>query len=160
MADSIQIAMELVSQVRTFPQSLVVLAGNRGSGKTRLAKMLAAKGFGTYINLSLTLSRYVMTGSSADGTWWANHFIVRLLPSMGSEQPLILDNIEAMFQPELQLNALSWFLQTAREVPLVVVWPRTVLQGEFVYSTPNRPDYYHQRDLSVVVLNVTRNQYI
>lgn len=134
---------------------MVVVAGTHGSGKTRLAKLLAAKGWGTYINLSLTLSRYVMTVNPRDPVRWTTEFMTGLRSDRGNEQPLILDNIEAVFQPELRLNPLSWFLQMAREVPLVVVWPGAVSQGEFFYSTPNRPDYFHQREPSVIVVNIT-----
>lgn len=154
IVDSVDAAIELVSQVKTLPQPIVVIGGSSGSGKTWLANFLAEQGLGTYVNLSLTLSRYMMMGSATDGPWRASDFIARLPSAAGSDLPMILDNIEAVFQPELQLNPLSWFLQMAREVPLVVIWPGVVSHGEFVYSTPNRPDYYHQRDLSVVVINI------
>lgn len=154
MADSVKEALDLVSQVKNFPQSMVVIAGSRGSGKTRLAKRLAEMRLGTYVNLSLTLSRYLLTVNSIDDLNWTADFMAGLLSGMGLEQPLIFDNIEAIFQPELCLKPLSWFLQIAREVPLVVVWPGTVSQGEFAYSIANRPDYFLQRDLSVVVFHV------
>lgn len=156
MGDSAQTAIELVSQLKTLPQPMVVIAGLRGAGKTRLAKMLAEKGLGSYINFGLTLSQYLIVGGSVTETGWTASFVERLASPMGFAGPLILDNIEAAFQPELQLNPLSWFLQMAREVPLVVVWPRVVSQGEFIYSIPNRPDYFRQRDPSVIVVNVDR----
>lgn len=154
IVDSVLTAITLASEVKTFPQSMMIIAGSRGSGKTRLAKTLAEKGLGTYTSLSLVLSHYLMTVNLSDDAGWMTGFVASLVSSVGSEKPLILDNIEAVFQPELQLNPLRWLLQIAREVPLVVVWPGAVSQGEFVYSTPNRPDYYHQRDTSVVVLNI------
>ncbi len=144
-------AMDLIGQIRLLPQAMVVIAGPHGSGKTRLAKAVAEKDLGRYFNLSLTMASYMMAGNLAN---WTVDFVVNRLSPVGTEKPLILDNIEAVFQPELQLNPLSWFLQIARTVPLVVVWPGGVFHGEFVYSTPNRPDYYHQRDLLVVVLNL------
>ena len=154
MADSVEKAMEWVSQVKDFSQSMVVIAGSRGGGKTPLVKLLAEKGLGTYVNLSLALSRYRMTVDPANDVGWPSDFMASLLSSVGSDTTLILDNIEAVFQPELRLNPLSWFLQMAREIPLVVVWPVPVLDGEFVFSMPNRQDYFRQRDQSVVVVNI------
>lgn len=154
MADSIEKAMERISRVRDFPQSMVVVAGSRGCGTTRFAQLLAAKGFGTYINLSLQLARYRMTVDASDDVGWPTDCMARLLSSMAPGSPLILDHIEGIFEPELELNPLSWFLQWAREVPLVVVWPGVVSQGDFIYSRADRSDYFRQRDSAVVVVHI------
>lgn len=153
MRDTMQTMLELTSRVKTLPQSMAVLAGSREIDKTRLAKMLFEKGLASYINLSLVLSRYLMTVNSLDDVGWRLDFTAHLL-SHGSVQPFILDHIEAVFEPALRLHPLSWFLQIARDVPLIVVWPRVVLQGEFIYSIPNRPDYFHQRDPSIPVVHI------
>ena len=152
MTDWIDLAIERVSQVKNLPQSMVVIAGASQSGKTQLAKLMAKKEFGIYINLSLFISRHLMVINIDEDTGWTNDLKLSLLSSLDSDQPLILDNIEAVFQPTLQLNPLNWFLQLAREVPLVVVWPKMVSQGEFIYSMPNRSDYFYQRDLSIAVV--------
>lgn len=154
MGDSVERVMALAGQIKAIPQAMVVIAGSRGSGKTRVANLLAEKGLGTYVNLSLALSRYRMTVEPGHDVGWPSDFMVSLLSSIGRDAMLILDNIEAVFQPQLQLNPLGWLLKMAREIPIIVVWPGSVLDGEFVFSTPNRPDYFRQREQSVIVVNL------
>jgi len=154
MEDSVERVIALLEQIKTIPQAMVVIAGSRGSGKTRVAKLLAEKGLGIYLSLSLALSRHRMIVDSDHDVGWPSDFIASLVSLVSLDTTLILDNIEAVFQPELQLHALSWFLQIAREIPLVVVWPGPVLDGEFVFSMPNRPDYFRQREQSVIVVNI------
>ena len=154
MEDSVERVIALLEQIKTIPQAMVVIAGSRGSGKTRVAKLLAEKGLGIYLSLSLALSRHRMTVEPGHDVGWPSDFMASLVASVSLDTTLILDNIEAVFQPELQLNPLGWLLKMAREIPLVVVWPGPVLDGEFVFSMPNRPDYFRQREQSVIVVNL------
>ena len=153
MRDSWETARHFVSQIQELPQPLVIIAGARKTGKTPLAKALATQGLGTYINLSLLLSRYLATDPDADDNLTAST-MVRLLRDISPTGPMIVDNIEAVFQPELRLSPLRWFRQIARDMPLVVVWPGAVVEGEFRYSMPNRPDYFYSREPSLVVVNL------
>lgn len=140
-------------EVSTLPQSMAVIAGLGETAKTQIVKSLAGEGLGTYINLSLELARYLVAMNPSNGSEWLGDFMVGMA-SPGSKRPLILDHIEALFQPELHLNPLSWLLHRARELPLLVVWPGALSEGDFIYSRPNRPDYFRQRDPSVVVVHV------
>ncbi len=153
MRDSWETARQFVSQIQELPQPLVVIAGARQTGKTQLAKSLANKGLGTYVNLSLVLSRYLSDNPNGEGGLTAARG-VNLLGDASRTGSMILDNIEIVFQPELRLSPLHWFRQIARDLPLVVVWPGVVIQGEFSYSMPNRPDYFYSREPSLVVVNL------
>lgn len=153
MQDSWETARQFVAQIQELPQPLVIIAGARKTGKTPLAKSLATQGLGTYINLSLLLSRYLATDPDADDSLTAGT-AAKLLRDVSPIGAMILDNIEAVFQPELRLSPLRWFRQIVRDLPLVAVWPGAVVEGEFSYSMPNRPDYFYSREPSLVVVNL------
>jgi hypothetical protein len=135
---------------------MVVLAGPPGSGKTLLGKTLDREGLGRYFNCSLLLARVLVRTENPTDACRADH-MVRLLDPTAQPQTAILDNIDILFLPALQLHPLNWLRQVARDLPLVVVWPGPVTHGAFVYSMPNRPDYFHAREPSLRVLNLDRS---
>ena len=153
MREQWETARQLAGQVRDLPLPLVVIAGTRGTGKTGLAKWLADEGFGTYVNLNLVLARHLTSPLEGDGSLTAST-AAELLNDAGKGDPVVLDNIEVVFHSALRLSPLHWFQHMARVLPFVVVWPGPVRNGEFVYSMPNRPDYFHTRDPAVMVVNL------
>jgi len=145
--------VECTWSIPQLPNALLIIAGERGAGKTKMAKALADAGLGQYINLSLVLARHLANQDDPTAMVRPSD-MAQHLTRMTSSSLVILDNIEALFQAELNLDVVWWVRQVARDIALVIVWPGPVVHGEFSYSMPNRRDYYHSREPSLRVINL------
>ena len=55
--------------------------------------------------------------------------------------PLVLDHVEALFEPSLELRPLGVLLKLARTRPVVARWPGAVDAGDLVYAVPGHPEH-------------------
>ena len=74
-----------------------------------------------------------------------------------SDDPLLVDNIGALFDPALGLDPLALLKRAGRRRALVVAWPGGVDDEGLSHATPDRPDYRHYPpadldDITVVTL--------
>ena len=68
--------------------------------------------------------------------------------------PLVLDHVEALFEPSLELRPLSVLLKLARTRPVVARWPGAVDAGELVYAVPGHPEHVRTPVGGVAVVDV------
>ncbi len=101
-----------------------------------------------WLNLSLALSKRFLDLPERQWALQASEIIAALLAGNGT---LVVDHIELLFAPTLQLDALRVLKAAGRHRPLLVIWPGILEEGNFlVYAEPGHPEYrrYGKADLA------------
>lgn len=67
-------------------------------------------------------------------------------------EPVLLDRIQLLFEPSLQLEVLRCLLTLSKSKPLIVNWPGNFDGKLLSFSRPGKPDYVFtsEKDLSSV----------
>ncbi len=57
----------------------------------------------------------------------------------------VLDHIEILLLPDLQVAVYGLFERLSRHQPLLISWPGQYENGRLVYAQPGHPEYFAQR---------------
>ena len=105
-----------------------------------------------YLNLSLALSQRLLDTPHRQVALAVPQALDDLLAGDG---PLLVDHIELLFDPLLQIDPLRGLKLASRRRRLLVVWPgRLDDGGALIYAEPGHPEYrrYDPADLADVAV--------
>lgn len=105
-----------------------------------------------YLNLSLALSQRLLDTPSQQVALVASQALSDVLTGDG---PLLVDHIELLFAPILQIDPLRALKLANRRRRLLAIWPGRLDEGGcLVYAEPGHPEYrrYHPADLTDVAI--------
>ena len=71
-----------------------------------------------------------------------------------TEDPLLLDNLELLFEPGLQINPLDLVRRLAHSKRVVAVWPGELRGDRLVYADMSHPEHRDYSRDGVVVLEI------
>ncbi len=130
---------------------LVLLAGEARTGKTRALQALAAETGWALLNLNLLLSERLLQVPTRQRAIRAQ----RLVEAILAENPgdgVILDNIELLFQPELELDPLRLLLSLTRNRGVVASWPGSYSDSTLTYAATGHVEHksYLKPDCAIV----------
>jgi hypothetical protein len=118
---------------------LVLLVGETGTGKTSVLHAVADSLGTPVINVNLALSAKLL-----DLT--AKQRILRLPKILDeiislTQSPLVLDNLEILFDKDLKQDPLRLLQGISRNRSLVASWSGTVSKGKLLYAETGHPEY-------------------
>ena len=140
---------------------LVILLGIFGAGKTRLLKDIEDEIGGKYVNLNLILAERLLAGPRSeynDGVT-VNRLIDEMCDELSpDERPLLVDNIEILFSPELgRINPIDTFQRISRQRPVILALPAK-RQGNYAeYSALGRQDHMRMSLEGYAVIEMGRD---
>ena len=150
---------ELVDQIRNSPvrTKTILLVGQHGSGKTQVLTK-AAEDFGTTrINLNFELGKCLNEVPERRRALKTPACIDEILDENQQEgKPLIFDNIELLFSPELELEPLALLEDAGRRVTLIVSWPGTIIGGSLTYAEPGYKEYKTYRNFDSFTVSMEK----
>lgn len=109
----------------------------------------------SFLNLSLALSQRLLEIPSHRRPVQASSVLADLLTGQG---PLMLYDIELLFEPTLQLEPLHTLKTASRSRMLLALWPGTFEGGRLTHAEPGHPEYkcYSATDLTdILVMSAT-----
>ncbi len=92
-----------------------------------------------YVNVSRELARQLRqqpTISPLDTATW-----LKTLLAHHPTTPILVDRLEILFTPALQLDVLRLLIELSRHTPILAVWPGEYREGRLIYATPGHPEY-------------------
>ena len=141
----------LVAEVRELNNKLVLIAGPSRSGKTQRLRQLAEDLHAQPINLGLELARVLAAVPRSDRGFSAGELLREIAAKDQTANPLLLDNLELLFEPSLQINPLEQIKRLAHAKPIVAVWPGELRGDRLVYADMSHPEHRdYSRDGIVV----------
>lgn len=143
-----------VDQLGELQTKLIVLAGSRGSGKTKLLQELGVKLGIQPLNINLELGRRLSATSHAVRDIYASQLLQEVANMHSKDEVLLLDNIELLFESSLKVNPLDLIKRLAHTKRVVVVWPGEVRRNRLYYAEMTHTEYRDYDADGVVVFEV------
>lgn len=146
----------LLDEIGDLNSKLILLVG-RG-GKTRLLRELGARFKTEPLNLGLELGRR-LAATPVNRRVFSVGDLLREIAQQEKEgeppgTPLLLDNIELLFEPSLQINPLDLIRRLAHSRRVVAVWPGALRGDRLMYADISHPEYRDYSRDGVVVLDI------
>jgi len=103
------------------------------------------------LNLGLALSQRLLDISSQQRPAQAP---IALANVLAGQEPVMLYDIELLFEPALQLDPLRALKAASRSRILFALWPGTFEGGNLTYAEPGHPEYkqYRPADLADILV--------
>ena len=131
---------------------LVLVVGPAGAGKTNRLKALNQP----VHNVNLALSGAMLDLPLRRRPLDAPRLLSDLIGSAPAS-PVVLDNIELLFDTSLQLDPLACLKQASRNCTIVASFPGVFEDGHLIYAESQHPEYrrFPADDLLIVNLSPT-----
>ena len=118
---------------------LVLLAGVAGSGKTGVLRELAGEYGVPLVNVNLELSGALLELTPKQRPLRLSGLLADLADRASS--PLILDNLEMLFDRSLQQDPLRLLQSLSRNRTVLASWNGEMRAGRLLYAEPGHPEY-------------------
>jgi hypothetical protein len=140
---------ELTQQVQDSPvrTKTILLVGAHGSGKTQTLTKVAEDLDTTRVNLNLELGKRLNEVPEKRRAIKTPSVLDEIIDTYKEdEKPLIFDNIELLFSPELELEPLSLLEDAGRRSVIIAAWPGALQNGSLSYAEPGYKEYKTYRN--------------
>lgn len=132
---------------------LVILAGAPGSGKTSALQAAAKKTGCELVNVNLELSKKMLELTRTQ----RSRQVDRLLKEIIAAQPgdvLMLDNLEILFDADLEVEPLRLLQVLSRNRTIVASWNGSYVNETLTYAEPGHPEFIQFKQTEAIVLPV------
>lgn len=143
-----------IDQLGELNNKLIVLAGPRGSGKTKLLQELGAKLGVQPLNVNLELGRRLSATPHAGRGFSVGQLLRDIADKERKDDLLLLDNLELLFERGLQINPLDLIKRLAHSKRVVAVWPGELRGNRLYYAEMTHPEYRDYDAEGVVALEI------
>lgn len=144
----------LIGEIGDLNNKLILLVGPSRSGKTRLLRELGGKLNIEPLNVGLELGRRLAATPVNKRGFSAGELLREIADQERTEDPLLLDNLELLFEPSLQINPLDLVRRLAHSKRVVAVWPGELRSDRLVYADMGHPEHRDYSCDGVVVLEI------
>jgi hypothetical protein len=145
---------QLVIDARDRYVQLVLIVGEHGSGKTEILSEFAADSLAQILSAGSTLAERLVGEPMRQRPVLANDAFGDLVREVASGDLVLVDNIEVLFLPSLQLDPLKLLQDSARNRTVVACWPGTVVNQDLLYGGNGHPDsrVFHSPDALLLAI--------
>ncbi len=144
----------LIGEIGELNSKLILLVGASRSGKTKLLRELGGKINIEPLNVGLELGRRLAATPRNKRGFLAGELLREIADKARSDAPLLLDNLELLFEPGLQINPLDLVRRLAHAKRVVAVWPGELRGDRLVYADMSHPEHRDDSRDGAVVLEI------
>ncbi len=144
----------LIGEIGELNSKLVLLVGASRSGKTKLLRELGITLNIDPLNVGLELGRRLAATPINKRGFSAGELLREIADKERTDDPLLLDNLELMFEKGLQINPLDLVKRLAHSKRVVAVWPGELRGDRLIYADMNHPEHRDYSRDGVVVLEI------
>ncbi len=153
MKNQTQNVLHALSETEYLYHRLVLLVGETGTGKTTALLDVCHQLGITKVNLNLELSKLMLEMTAKQRTLQLPIILEDLL-KYDEKKTIALDNIEILFDVNLQQDPLRLLQKISRNKNIIVSWNGSVNNTKLMYAVPGHPEYrsYDRSDLLIVTM--------
>ena len=145
---------QLLNEVADLNSKLIMLVGPSRSGKTQLLRQFGAQRNIEPLNAGLELGRRLAATPNSKRSFSAGPLLREIADRKSTDDPLLLDNLELLFEPSLQINPLDLVRMLAHSKRVVAIWPGELRGDRLVYADMSHPEHRDYSRDGVVVLEI------
>ena len=129
---------------------LVLVVGPSQSGKTSILRKFGSNLQSTVIHINARLSEQMLEMTVKQRALQAPKLLEQIIATAGNT--VLLDNIELIFDMQLQQDPMRLLQQLSRNRTIVAAWNGTISDGKLTYAESGHPEYrsYDTKDLVIV----------
>lgn len=132
---------------------LIILAAPSGSGKTAILQEISKTKKYPLINVNWELASKLRDLSNLQRSLHTGQILTEIIDQYDT-LPVLLDNIELLFDVSLKLNPLALLKKISRNRPVISSWNGTVEYNRLNYAVPGHPQYSHYDLDDIIVINL------
>lgn len=134
---------------------LVLLVGETGSGKTGVLRDIAEEFGSSVVNVNLALSGELLGLTAKQRSLRLPGILDQIAEK--AQAPVVLDNVEILFDKDLQQDPLRLLQSISRNRVVVASWNGTMHSGRLLYAETGHPEYrsYDSVDALIVGMDGT-----
>ncbi|PWR17931.1 BREX-3 system P-loop-containing protein BrxF [Zavarzinia aquatilis] len=145
----------LIEDVSDLQGKLILLVGS--SGKTRLLRALARRLNTASLNIGVELGRRLTATPDSDRGFSLNESLREVTVNARNDVPLLLDNLEVLFEPSLKINPLNVIKLLAHSRPVIAAWPGEMRDDHLIYAGIGHPEHRDYTRDGVVVFETAQS---
>lgn len=131
---------------------LVLLVGDAGSGKTGVLQNVAEE-FGTsVINVNLALSSELLELTAKQRSLRLPEILDQIADN--AQSPAVLDNLEILFDKDLQQDPLRLLQRISRNRAVVASWNGKSTSERLLYAEMGHPEYRSYDSVDALIVNM------
>lgn len=144
---------QAISASRDMYYRLTILVGESGSGKSEMLRQADNKHGVAVINLNLELSQALLDLTPKQRILRLPELLDQIAEQ--ASEPLILDNLELIFDQNLKQDPLKLLKNISRNRAVVASWNGALADGRLTYAESGHPEYrsYETKDFLTVTVN-------
>lgn len=143
----------LVAEIGDLQSKLLLLAGN--GGKTRLLRALGQRLNTAPFNVGANLAHRLAATPTSERGFSTYELLREITNSARGDAPLLLDNLEVLFEPSLRISPLDLLKRLAHTRRVVAVWPGESRDDRLVYASIEHRDHRNYNRDGVVVFETS-----
>lgn len=150
----VQRIVEFVRDIEKSDEKLVLIVGQPGSGKSKIMRELSAMRGWEYVDSRVLVTEELLELVPKVRPLEAPRIMENNLDRLEAEV-ILLDGIQALFAPVLQLDPLDMIRRLSRNHMIVAAWPGQFENGKLVFNQDGRLPYreYEQTGLNLVQID-------
>jgi len=147
---------QLVTDVCVLHIKLILLVGVGSCGKTKLLRELGARLGVDPLNVGLQLGRRLAATPVDSRAFAAGELLREIADNERPTDPLLLDNMELLFEHGLRVNPLDLVKRLAHSRRVVAVWPGELRGDRLIYADMSHPEHREFNRNGAVIFEVAR----
>ncbi len=152
---SYQVA-ERVSEASQLYHRLVLVVGPARSGKTAALRDLHDERGWPLLNVNLLLSERLLELTARQRALRVARIVDDIVAEKDAD-PVMLDNIEMLFHPDLKQDPLRLLQSLSRNRTVVATWRGGLQGGSLTYASPDHPEFRRFDDPQALIVEATSN---
>lgn len=148
----LQTILGSLKNAKDLYHQLILVVGPSGSGKTGILKQIAAQEKSSVINVNLEISSRLLELTRKQRKTKLQTIFNDIVD--GAQSPVILDNLEILFDMELEQDPLRLLQHASRNNLILASWNGTLQDKKLIYAEITHPEYrvYESSDTVAIAI--------
>lgn len=148
--------LNAISQAAGQYYRLVLVVGPPGGGKTAALQDVAKKAGYRLVNVNLELSKRLLDLPRTKRALQVEESFREVIAAVSGEV-VLLDNLEILFDPALEVEPLRLLQGASRNRTLVATWNGHYRDGSLTYAEPSHPEYVRFNHVEAIVVTTEQS---